>query len=219
MNESKEFSIEIFFSPVFLECWGKSFGSEKSEKFWPHMGFWPEHSTTQRSTTVEGLGKCGWVWYLIWELLLQSYEFWKKVWLKTQYRVKIFQIFHFQKHSPIILNIWVKKISNTSFTWVCCRGGLTWGVLYIKYNVYHHPLSGGRVTITTKWRILKIEWLNWSKKFRDPTKKIFQKGVVYMGSNGLWDRWVHWTRHRDVHTLPYWVLRFLSYELHFWRKM
>ena len=23
----------IFFSPVFLECWGKSFGSEKSEKF------------------------------------------------------------------------------------------------------------------------------------------------------------------------------------------
>ena len=27
---------------------------------------------------VEGLGKCGWVWYLIWELLLQSYEFWKK---------------------------------------------------------------------------------------------------------------------------------------------
>ena len=32
----------IFFSPVFLGWWEDISGSEKSENFWPHMGFWPK---------------------------------------------------------------------------------------------------------------------------------------------------------------------------------
>ena len=54
-------------------------------------------------------------------------NFEKNVWLKTPYRVKIFQNFHFQKHSPIYPEYMGEKksiqyyISNTMFTWVCCR--------------------------------------------------------------------------------------------------
>ena len=48
-------------------------------------------------------------------------EFWKKVWLKTQYGVKNFHNFHFQKHPPTTLDTWVKKKSK---------------FIYIKYNVY-----------------------------------------------------------------------------------
>ena len=127
-------NFEIF-SPVNFQCWGEFSGSEKSEKSQPESGFQPEHFF-QNSTIFSnnshschhrgpfiGRKECTLPYMVILPLteatLLQHLiyvtyyyketNFEKKVWMETQYGVKIFQNFHFQKHSPTIQKRWAKK--------------------------------------------------------------------------------------------------------------
>ena len=99
------------FTPVRCPIWGHVFGSEKSKKS-DHQSHFPSKHDFQKSSFCS-TNPYTFIYTLLsadnrttrhhlCDLLLKIDDFWKKVRVENHFPVEIFEIFHFQKHAPLL---------------------------------------------------------------------------------------------------------------------